>query len=180
MNVSKLMPLFESTKIFPKHHRLCVYIFEGESTAMFVSVCILSWKKTKYYSIQTTHLSFKNSSSCYVLSPFSVSWEFSDNVRFNEENRPSSKVTERSQRLSWALNSNSSRQIFIIAWQSRPKWINGCSCVQKRLAATECSDVLKSTVLMARDAENKKTRLITMVKDFSLVHVYIDKQLKMV
>lgn len=156
MNVSKLMPLFELTKIFPKHHRLCVYIFEGESTAMFVSVCILSWKKTKYYSIQTTHLSFKNSSSCYVLSPFSVSWEFSDNVRFNEENRPSSKVTERSQRLSWALNSNSSRQIFIIAWQSRPKWINGCSCVQKRLAATECSDVLKAQCSWRETLKTKK------------------------
>lgn len=123
---------------------LCVYSFEGESTAISVSACIIwSWNKTKYFSIQTTHLSFKNSSSCYVLSPFSVSWEFSDTVRFNEENRPSSKVTERSQRLSWALNSHSSRQIFIIAWQSRPKWINGCSCVQKRLNATECSDVLK-------------------------------------
>lgn len=156
MNVSKLMPLFELTKIFPKHHRLCFYIFEGESSAMFVSVCILSWNKTKYYSIQTTHLRFKNSSSCYVLSPFSVSWEFSDNVRFNEENRPSSKVTERSQRLSWALNSNSSRQIFIIAWQSRPKWINGCSCVQKRLAATECSDVLKAQCSWRETLKTKK------------------------
>ncbi len=176
------MPLFESkilTNSFPMHHRLSVYSFEGESTAIFVSASIiLNWNKTKYFSIQTTHLSFKNSSSCYVLSPFSVSWEFSDTVRFNEENRPSSKVTERSQRLSWAWNSHSSRQIFIIAWQSRPKWRNGCSCVQKRLNVTECSDVLKTQCSWCETLK-KKTRLITMVKDFSLVHVYIDQQLKM-
>lgn len=118
-------------------------------------ICILNWIKTKYFTIQTTHFSFKNSSSCYVLSPFSVSWEFSDNVRFNEENRLSSKVTLRSPRLSWALNSNSSRQIFIITCQSRHKWIL-CSKAARCNRMQVLKRRIKNTVLMVRDAEKQQ------------------------